>query len=91
MPSDGATRLLLHADIGGGIAVAGPVRLAATLATTSYLLVEQDGDDFVHRLTLAAQIVDRAAELTVGVAAPLDRRERDRDLVELTLTFRARF
>ena len=29
--------------------------------------------------------------LTAGVAAPLDRRERDRDLVELTITFRARF
>lgn len=91
LPNDGGAQLLLHADVGGGITVADPVHLAATLATTSYLLADVPGDDFVHRLTLAAQVATHGLELTGGVAAPLDRRERLRDLVELTLTARARF
>lgn len=90
-PDGGGVDPLLHADLGGGIAVAGPVGLAATLVTTSYLLADTDGDDFVHRLTLAAQVTRPGLELTAGVAAPLDRRERERDLVELTVTSRVRF
>ncbi len=91
LPSDGGSRLLLAVDVGGGIAVAGPVHLAATLATTSYVLADVTGDDFVHRLTLAAQVATHGVELTAGVAAPLDRHERERDLVELVLTARTRF
>ncbi|HVV84985.1 MAG TPA: hypothetical protein VHE35_18100, partial [Kofleriaceae bacterium] len=91
LPTDGPNRLLLHADLGGSIAVAGPVRLAATVETTSYILADVPGDDFVHRVAIACQLWSRAGELTAGVAAPLDRPQRDRDLVELTLAARARF
>jgi hypothetical protein len=90
VPTDGANRLLVHLDVGGGIAVAGPVRLAATLATTCYSFTGIS-EDFVHRLTLAAQIAPRGVELTAGVAAPLDRPQRELDLFELTLTARSRF
>ncbi len=91
IPDGGGARLLLHADVGGGIAVAGPVGLAATLSTTSYLLAGVAGDDFVHRLTLAAQVAWPAVEWDLGVAAPLDRRERTRGLFELVAVARARF
>ena len=91
IPADLPNRTLLRADLGGGIVVAGPVHLAATFATTAEVQGPGAGATFVHRLALAAQIDTRHAELTAGVAAPLDRRERDRDLVELFLTARARF
>jgi hypothetical protein len=83
--------VLLHLDVGGTLAVAGPVHLAAGFATTSYALADvPDGSGaFVHRLSLAAQVRGRGLDLTAGVAAPVDRRQRDRDLVELTVTARA--
>ena len=92
VPTDGANQLLLHADVGGGIAVAGPVHLAATLATTSYQFADPTGDDtFVHRVTLAALFRTRGVGVIAGVAAPLDRSLRQRDLVDLTVTARATF
>jgi hypothetical protein len=76
---------LVHLDAAGAIAAASRLELTATFATTSYLLVADRTDAFVHTLALGARYRDRRLTIAAAAVAPVDAAERAIDTVGATL------